>query len=56
MTIKEFYEWAKKNKVENCKVTVKDDLGYKFDVEPVLIKNISTSGSSVEVQLWKKRY
>ena len=50
MTIKELYEWAVKNKVENCDLTIPDRFGCYTDiVQPEIVKRFN--GELVVVEL-----
>lgn len=50
MTIKELYEWAKNNDVEDCDLEVRDFRGsYTYNVVPEVVEY--SDGSKKEVEL-----
>jgi len=50
MTIKELYEWAKNNEVEDCDLVVRDFRGsYTYGIIPEVVEY--SDGSKKEVEL-----
>ena len=52
MTIKELYNWAVKNNVEDCDISVRDYSGsYSSNVEPEIVNHQNNETNWIEIEL-----